>query len=134
VIEIAIRVPGGYMCELAELASGIDMTRAAILQAAGRPFGLESLRRGAKHAAVIVDFYTALCLPRGSPWLSDLSGIELASKMDGVVKIEFRIRPGDPVPPLTSSRARFGAIVVVGASPDEAARRLERAKAAVRIQ
>jgi carbamoyl-phosphate synthase large subunit len=134
VIEIAIRVPGGYMCELAELASGIDMMRAAILQAAGGPFELEPLRQGTKHAAVIVEFYTALCLPEGSAQLRDLSGIEQASEMDGVVKVDFRIRPGDPVPALTSSRARFGAIVVVGGSPDEAARRLERAKAAIRIQ
>lgn len=134
VIEIAIRVPGGYMCELAELASGIDMMRAAILHAAGTPFHLESLRRGTKHAAVIVDFYTALSLPQGSARLRDLTGIEQASKLEGVVKVEFRIRPGDPVPPLTSSRARFGAIVVVGDSPHEAARRLEQARAAIRIQ
>lgn len=134
VIEIAARVPGGYMCELAQLASGIDMMRVAILAALGQPFELESLRLGPRHAAVEVAFYTALDLPGGSTHLRTLSGVEQAAGMDGVVKVEFQIRPGDPVPPLTSSRARFGAIVVVGDSPDDASRRLLQAKAAILLQ
>lgn len=134
VIEVAARVPGGYMCELAQLASGIDMMRVAILAAAGEPFDLESQRLGPRHAAVIVDFYTALRLPAGTTHLRRLSGMEPASGMDGVVKVEFLLRPGDPVPPLTSSRARFGALVVVGSSLDEASRRLNEARAAIDIQ
>lgn len=134
VIEIAARVPGGHMCELAQLASGIDMMRVAILAAVGQPFELESLRLGPRHAAVNVDFFTALDLPAGSSRLRSLSGVEQASAMEGVVLVEFQIRPGDPVPPLTSSRARFGAIVVVGETPGDAAHRLMQARAAIHLQ
>lgn len=134
VIEIAARVPGGHMCELAQLASGIDMMRVAILAAVGQPFELESLRLGPRHAAVNVDFFTALDLPAGSSRLRSLSGVEQASAMEGVVMAEFQIRPGDPVPPLTSSRARFGAIVVVGETPGDAAHRLMQARAAIHLQ
>lgn len=132
-IEIAARVPGGYMCELAELASGIDMMRAAMLMAAGQPFELESLRRSPRHGAVLVDFYTARSLSPGCSTLRELDGLEEARRLPGVAKLEFHIRPGDPVPPLTSSRARFGAAVVFGRSLEEAEARLEKVKAAIRV-
>ena len=133
VIEIAARVPGGYMCELAELASGIDMIRVAILMATRQPFDLDCLRLKDREDAVIVDFYTALSLPERTTVLHHLSGVEEASKAPGIVKAEFLIRPGDRIPPLTSSRGRFGAVVAVGKSVEEASSRLKNAKNSICI-
>jgi len=133
VVEIAARIPGGYMCELASLASGIDMMRAAVLMATGSPFDLNALRTERTHAAVIVDFYTALSLAPGSARLECLEGIEDAAALPGVVKVEFQLRAGDAVPTLESSRSRFGAVVVVGDSLAAAQARLARARETIRI-
>jgi len=133
VIEIAARIPGGYMCELAQLASGIDMVGVAIRQALGEPFELDALRAGERAAAAIVDFYTSLSVPSGTQVLRGLQGIEQAARMPGVARIEFLIGPGDPVPPLTSSRGRFGAVIVTGETLAQAAERLRAVNKAVRV-
>lgn len=75
VIEIAARIPGGYMREVAWLQSGIDMIEVAMRQALGEKLPIESYRKYPQYVSVIVKFLTELDLP-DIKTLSVMAGFE----------------------------------------------------------
>jgi biotin carboxylase len=117
VAEIAIRIPGGKMRELALFASGIDMIKVAINQALGQQVDLEPLRSSDCYPAVVVEFLTRQNFPRHITTLGSVD-THRAAKLVGVKEIDLRIQSGDPIPELIDSRTRFGSIVTVGKTLD----------------
>lgn len=119
VIEIAARIPGGFMREVALLTSGVDMVRVAVDQAMGVPLALDRRDSPQRHAAVVVEFITELSVAPGLRTVSSIDGIPAVRASQGVVDVHCALKPGDAIPRLDSSRARFGAIITVG--PDREA-------------
>lgn len=115
VIEIAGRVPGGYMRDVALLQSGIDMIEIVIDQALGVQMPLEYYRRYKSYEAIYVKFLTKLDFPSVSK-VRTIKGFSGKSTQNGLYLSECRLRSGDQVPTLTSSSARFGAIICHGES------------------
>lgn len=133
-IEIAARIPGGFMAEVALYRSGIDLVEVAILQALGRPCELAALRRLEPRPALVVDFITRLDVPGALERLGRVSGLEAAAQCPGVEQVFFGLSPGDPVPDLTHSGARFGAVLASGAHRQDAWARAAQAKTLIHIE
>jgi biotin carboxylase len=129
VVEIAARIPGGNMREVAMWSSGIDMIRIAILQAMNESFTLEKERSSETYRGVAVEFITRLSVPENIRVAGEIRGLHEAEAMPGIKELQFKLKKGDDIPALTSSRARFGSVVAVGDTQQEA---LQRAASAAR--
>jgi biotin carboxylase len=133
VIEIAARIPGGYMREVALCQSGIDLIEVAMRQALGESLPFDAYRHHPRSAAVAVRFYTALDLPPQAVSVAEISGFDLAATHPGVVLAHSRLEAGSAIPPLTSSAARFGAIIVTADDSATLTKRLHHAEAVIRL-
>ncbi|WP_029407168.1 ATP-grasp domain-containing protein [Thiomicrorhabdus sp. Milos-T2] len=126
ILEIAARIPGGYMREVALLQSGVDMIEVAIDQALDEFKGFKAYQSHPKYKSVIVKFLTELDLP-GRQSVSLVSGFEgREDSMEGVFLSDCRLLPEDLIPDLNSSSARFGAVITYGDSIHETESLLER--------
>ena len=119
VLEIAARIPGGFMREVARALSGIDLIEIAILQALGAPFALSDLGR-TKFPAVNVKFLTELDTAPAGTRIEAIDGLDTARAAPGVESVHFGLRAGASIPALNSSAARFGAVIATGSSRTDA--------------
>ena len=133
VLEIAVRIPGGFMHELCLYASGLDMTELTINQAVGRVLPISSLKTGEAYPAVCVSFLTALDVEERGCRIVDISGLESAVSSPNVKLVSLNLKPGSVIPKLDYSGARFGAVLSTGETPDEARSRAQNAKSKIRI-
>ena len=121
VIEIAARIPGGYMREVALLSSGVDLIEVAICQSLGIHLSRSYFETYPKYSAARVNFLTKLDYPE-TPKVSKISGFTnsydypTASDASGILLSECRLKVGMNLPALTSSSARFAAIIGYGSS------------------
>lgn len=123
VIEIAVRIPGGHMREVAWYRSGVDMIEIAIRQAMGDEDPWGSCRRIPAAAALSVKFITELDSPdHGGRRVVLIEGLEEARALPGVHLVRFYLKKGDLIPKLDSSAARFGAVIASGVNREEACR------------
>jgi biotin carboxylase len=134
VVEIAARIPGGHMREVAWWVSGIDLVEFAIRQALGEADPLGACRRIEPVPALSVRFVTALDVA-GAPGrlVRAVHGVQAAQGAPGVRLARVHLAPGQPLPALHSSAARFGAVAAVGATRDEARARSQAAAALLRV-
>ncbi|RME71786.1 MAG: ATP-grasp domain-containing protein [Planctomycetota bacterium] len=124
--EVAARPPGGYLMELLETAYGFCPWEALLrIEAGERP---ELPQSASRHAG-------AWILHPGRPGqLLAVEGLEQARAVPGVLDVQCRARPGDPVPARDSTARSLGRILCAAADPDACARALERARAAIRFR
>ncbi len=123
VIEIAVRIPGGHMREVAWYRSGVDMIEIAIRQAMGDEDPWGSCRRIPAAAALSVKFITELdCPDHGGRRVVSIDGLEGARALPGVHLVRLYLKEGDVIPRLDSSAARFGAVIATGADREAACR------------
>ncbi|MGO2074581.1 MAG: ATP-grasp domain-containing protein [Pseudoalteromonas sp.] len=120
VLEIAARIPGGYMRDVALVLSGIDMVEFAIRQALAEPLAISDYKRFKTYKSVIVKFLTELDLQANTQTLTQINGFEQVAIKPGIYLANCRLEIGDNVPTLTSSAARFGAIIIQAAELSEA--------------
>ena len=118
-IEIAARMPGGNMRDVALHLSGVDMVRAQILIALNEEFSLDDIRETA-YPAVAVRFITSLDYPDTHSKIKAVEGVEEAQGLEGVKRAYVLLKPGETVPPLENGIARFGGAIAVGDSREEA--------------
>lgn len=123
VIEIAVRIPGGHMDEVARHCSGIDMVEFAIRVAMEDPDPLANCTRHQTSPALSVLFLTARDFPRVGAVIRSVGPLEAARSAPGVALVRFNLGPGDMIPPLDHSASRFGAILACGATREEACQR-----------
>lgn len=115
VLEIASRIPGGHMREVAWLMSGTDMIEVAILQALGEPEPLKKCRSEPPVSALSVKFITELDFPdHAGAEVTAIEGLNDAQTADQVCLARLYLQCGKPLPVLTSSAARFGAVIAAG--------------------
>lgn len=127
VLEIAARIPGGYMREVALICSGIDMIEVVIRQALSETLPIVDYIRHPSSESVLVKFITELDLPADLKVMSQISGFEQVQKMPEVFLANCRLKEGEAVPALDSSVARFAAIITCGDSIHASEKRLSEA-------
>lgn len=132
-MEIAARIPGGHMREVAMYNSGIDMIKTSIWQALGYDLNKINIKTEEKYNSVSIFFITSKNIPQGVSKVDSLSGIEEVKKQEGVIDCYFRLEPGQEIPKLESSVGRFGAILIVGKSKNETLSLTEKAFNTIKI-
>jgi biotin carboxylase len=133
VMEIAIRVPGGYLREVAMYLSGIDIVKSTIYHCLDKVRSFEELITEESFPAVSVKFIST---PNLDPGLKKITSIENINKVVSRKEIKlcnFHFEGEFEIPQLKSSVGRFGAIVCVGDSREEVIEKTEDAFKTLRI-
>jgi len=126
VIEVAARIPGGQMAEVARLGVGVDLVEVALRQALGEDVPDELvLPRQAQPLAI--RFFTADPGPLPTGKVRRVGGLERILSCPGVVRAESYIVPGETIRPVQLDGDRRGYVIALGETATEA---LERAEAA----
>jgi biotin carboxylase len=120
VLEVAARLGGGHDAELVEAVTGIRLNDLAIDFALGEKACVYQTQ--ALHGGGCVVFLVA---PEGA--LREVTGVEQARSVEGVLDVRVYREPGHVFGPLVRGSDRAGAVIAVGESREQA---LERARAA----
>jgi biotin carboxylase len=119
VVEVAARLGGGHDSELVKLTTGVDLARAAVLAALGRPVALADVTPAPAGAGVI-EFLEA---PPGT-----------LVRAAGPPEASFYDAPGHVYGPIRIATDRAGYVLTGGASREEALARAAAAAAAVHFE
>ena len=129
VIEVAARIPGGQMADLARHAVGVDLVEIALRQALGQDVPDELvLPRFRKPLAI--RFLTADPGPLPTGRVRSVSGLDRVLAFPGVVQADVFLTEGEEIRPVRLDGDRRGYVIAVGDTNLEA---LERAEAAARL-
>ncbi|MDQ3874963.1 MAG: hypothetical protein M3322_05350, partial [Actinomycetota bacterium] len=129
VIEVAARVPGGQMADLAWHAVGVDVIEVALRQALGEEVP-DELVRPRRTQPLAIRFLTAQPGPLPTGRVRGVSGLERVRAAPGVVQAEVFLREGETIRPVRLDGDRRGYVIAVADTSVEA---LERAEAAARL-
>ena len=129
VIELAARLGGGHDAELCHAALGVDLNGLALAAALGEEIAPETLAATPRVGGAVVRFLVA---PQGE--LVEVTGVEEAGALEGVLDVRVYRAPGFRFGPLRRGADRAGAVVAVGASREEALERSARAADLVRFE
>ncbi len=129
VIELAARLGGGHDAELCHAALGVDLNGLALAAALGEEIAPETLVATPRVGGAVVRFLVA---PQGE--LLEVTGVEEARSLEGVVDVRVYRAPGFRFGPLRRGADRAGAVLTVGASREEALERSARAADLVRFE
>lgn len=130
-IEIAARVPGGQMREVAMYRSGVDQVRAAIHHALGTPFSIADVSVENPHSAVSVQFFTELNVTDDLHSLRRVQNFEEARSLPNIEDIDIWLNKGDTIPELADSTARFGYVIAIAEDRAAAHESAERATSVI---
>jgi biotin carboxylase len=129
VVEVAARIPGGQMADLARHAIGVDLVEVALRQALGLEVPDEvCLPRFRRPLAI--RFLTAEPGPLPTGTVRSFSGLERVLAFPGVVQADIFLERGETIRPVRLDGDRRGYVIAVGETSIEA---LERAEAAARL-
>jgi biotin carboxylase len=123
VIEVAARLGGGHDAELAERATGVQLNDLAIDAAFGLPLSAPEPR--ALVGGAVTRFLVA---PPGV-----LESVAVPERLEGVEQVRIYREPGYVFTPLRRGSDRAGAVLVTGASREEAVARAESAAERIRF-
>ncbi len=123
VLEIAVRIPGGHMYEVALHSSGIDMIEFSILTAMGHSSPLSACTPYPISPALSVLFLTERDFPASDALIRHVGSADAALSVTGVKMARMHLSPGQRIPSLSNSGARFGAVLAVGSTRAEACSR-----------
>ena len=126
VVEVAARIPGGQMADLARHAIGLDLVEIALRQALGVEVP-DELARPRFSQPLAIRFLTAEPGPLPTGVVRGWSGLERVLAFPGVVQADVFLVPGETIRPVRLDGDRRGFVVAVGDTNVEA---LERAEAA----
>lgn len=132
-VEIAARIPGGNMREIAMHLSGIDMIRVAILQAMGEDYNFETIKTEMNYPSVYVRHITEKNVDIGNDKVETITGINEVLELEGIKDCFMHLKKGERVPKLECGVQRFGAITAVGESFEETYSLIEKAFATIKI-
>ncbi len=118
-VEIAVRIPGGHMREVAMHLSGIDMIKTTIWQSLGIDLNTKNIQTESSYPSVSIKFITSKNINIKNETVRKIDGIEDALKDPNVKTCYLRLPFGKKVPELQNSVGRFGSIIVTGNSKKE---------------
>jgi biotin carboxylase len=129
IVEVAARIPGGQMADLAFHALGVDLIEIALKQALGEDVPDEIVvPRQSRPTAI--RFLTAKPGPLPLGKVVKVAGLERVLKAPGVVQADVFLQPGETIRPVRLDGDRRGYVIAVGQTNVQA---LERAEAAARL-
>ena len=129
VVEVAARVPGGQMADLARHAIGVDVVEIALRQALGEEIP-DELVEPRFDRPLAIRFLTAAPGPLPTGKVRSVSGLERVRAFPGVVQADVFLAEGEVIRPVRLDGDRRGYVIAVGDSNVEA---LERAESAARL-
>ena len=129
VVEVAARIPGGQMADLARHAVGVDLVEVALRQALGLDVPDEAVRRRFTQPLAI-KFLTASPGPLPTGRVVSVGSLDKVLAFPGVVQAELYLQPGETIRPVRLDGDRRGYVIAVAETNVEA---LERAEAAARL-
>jgi biotin carboxylase len=129
VVEVAARIPGGQMADLARHAVGVDLVEVALLQALGLevPDGNAQPRFSQPLA---IKFLTASPGPLPTGRILSVGSLDKVLAFPGVVQAELYLQAGETIRPVRLDGDRRGYVIAVADTNLEA---LERAEAAAKL-
>jgi biotin carboxylase len=129
VIEVAARIPGGQMADLARHAVGVDLVEIALLQALGEEVPDDvALPRFSQPLAI--RFLTASPGPLPTGTVTEIGSLEKVSAFPGVVQADVYLSVGETIRPVQLDGDRRGYVIAIADTNIEA---LERAEAAAQL-
>jgi biotin carboxylase len=128
-VEVAARIPGGQMADLARHAVGVDLVEIALKQALGEPVS-DELARPRFQQPLAIRFLTAEPGPLPAGKVVRWSGLDRVLAFPGVVQADVFLIEGEEIRPVRLDGDRRGYVIAVGNTNVEA---LERAEAAARL-
>jgi biotin carboxylase len=129
VVEVAARIPGGQMSDLAAHAVGVDLVEIALRQALGEAVPDEVVRPR-RQQPLAIRFLTAEPGPLPTGTVRSVGGLERVLAFPGVVQADVFLQVGEEVRPVRLDGDRRGYVIAVGETNLEA---LERAEAACKL-
>lgn len=129
VVEVAARIPGGQMSDLAAHAVGVDLVEIALRQALGDGVP-DNLVRPQRQQPLAIRFLTAEPGPLPAGTVRSVTGLDRVLAFPGVVQADVFLEEGEVVRPVRLDGDRRGYVIAVGQTSLEA---LERAEAACRL-
>jgi biotin carboxylase len=129
VVEVAARIPGGQMADLARHAIGIDLVEVALRQALGVDVP-DDLAYPRFSQPLAIRFLTASPGPLPTGVVQGWSGLERVLAFPGVVQADVFLTAGETIRPVRLDGDRRGYVIAVAPTNVEA---LERAEAAARL-
>jgi biotin carboxylase len=129
VVEVAARIPGGQMADLARHAVGVDLVEIALRQALGVEVP-DELVRPSFTQPLAIKFLTASPGPLPTGRIASVGSLEKVLAFPGVVQAELYLQPGETIRPVRLDGDRRGYVIAVADTNVEA---LERAEAAARL-
>jgi biotin carboxylase len=129
VIEVAARIPGGQMADLAHHAVGVDLVEIALRQALGEDVP-DKLVYPRFTQPLAIRFFTASPGPLPTGRVTRVGGLDRVLAFPGVVQADVFLTEGEEIRPVRLDGDRRGYVIAVGATNIEA---LERAEAACKL-
>jgi biotin carboxylase len=129
VVEVAARIPGGQMVDVALLGAGVDLIEIALRQALGETIPDELVRPRIGQPLAIF-FLTASPGPLPTGRVRSVSGLERVLAFPGVVRAEVFIEEDEVIRPVQRDGDRRGYVIALADTNVEA---LERAEAAATL-
>jgi biotin carboxylase len=129
VIEVAARIPGGQMADLARHAVGVDLVEIALRQALGEEVP-DEVARPRFTQPLAIRFLTASPGPLPTGTVTELGSLEKVLAFPGVVQADLYLSVGETIRPVRLDGDRRGYVIAVAETNLEA---LERAEAASQL-
>jgi biotin carboxylase len=129
VVEVAARIPGGQMADVARHAIGVDLVEIALRQALGVEVP-DELAAPRFRQPLAVRFLTAQPGPLPTGTVRAWSGLERVRAFPGVVQADVFLAEGETIRPVRLDGDRRGYVIAVADTNVEA---LERAEAAATL-
>jgi biotin carboxylase len=129
VIEVAARIPGGQMADLARHATGVDLVEVALRQALGEEVP-DELVVPAFEQPLAIRFLTASPGPLPTGTVLSIGTLEKVLAFPGVVQADLYLTEGETIRPVRLDGDRRGYVIAVADTNLEA---LERAEAAAQL-
>jgi biotin carboxylase len=129
VIEVAARIPGGQMADLARHATGVDLVAVALRQALGEDVPDELVQPAFKQPLAI-RFLTAAPGPLPTGTVTSIGTLDKVLAFPGVVQADLYLTEGETIRPVRLDGDRRGYVIAVADTNLEA---LERAEAAAKL-
>jgi biotin carboxylase len=129
VIEVAARIPGGQMADLARHAVGVDLVEVALRQALGEPVPDEVCRPKFQQPLAI-RFFTAEPGPLPTGRVVGVGSLDKVRAFPGVVQADSYLQVGETIRPVRLDGDRRGYVIAVA---DTNVQALTKAEAASRL-
>jgi len=133
VVEVAARVPGGQMADLARHAIGVDIVEIAIRQALGEEVP-DELVTPRFQQPLAIRFLTAHPGPLPTGVVERVGGLERVVEAEGVVQADVFLTEGETIRPVRLDGDRRGYVIAVADTSVEALDRAERAASLLEVE